>query len=281
MGADPPAYQYYPADFDEDTAAWDVDEIGIYQRLLNYSWINGWKPGDGLPDDKRRLAKIARCDPRKFNRCWKLISTKFSKMEHELGLANTQGGELVTLVNRRLEEEREITLEYRESQSEAGKRGVAAKKKKGIFPFNKSNDPSSNPASNPASRNQALHLHKKEREERDIHILEFILRDGSSYKLGVGKILEYAETYPNIKIMQVLRECAQWNKDNPTQRKTQRGILKHINGWLKREQKDKPYIASAPILDEVAADTRTPTEQTADMDRFKKWLGDFKLKTMG
>lgn len=287
--ANPPAYQYYPADFDEDTAAWDVDEVGIYQRLLNYSWINGWKPGEGLPDDKRRLAKIARCDQKQFNRCWKLVSTKFAQKEHELSFITTQGGESITLINRRLEEEREIQREYRESQSESGKRGVAAKKKKGIFPFNKSSNPSStassDPSNDPANRNQTLHLHKKEREERDIEPICFLLVDKSQYELGIAKIKEYLKTYPNVRVMQELRQCAQWDIDNPEKRKTKKGILRHINSWLQTAQEDNDkqgYVASAQIPNELPKDTRTPEEQKADMDKFKKFAGDTakKLKTM-
>lgn len=153
MGNNPPAYQYYPSDFNGDTAAWTVDEVGIYQRLLNYEWINGWKTGEGLPDDPKRLCQIARCGTKKFSKSWPTISTKFSK--------NGEG----FLVNRRLEEEREIQREFRQTQRESGLRGVAMKKQKGIFPFDKSSDKSSNPttapttdpATDPATQNQALH----------------------------------------------------------------------------------------------------------------------------
>lgn len=144
----PPAYQYYPSDFDEDTASWEVDEVGIYQRLLNYEWINGWKLGEGLPDDPERLARIARCTDKKFQKGWQIVSKKFSR--------NGEG----FLINRRLEAEREVQREYREHQSQAGLLSVAVKRKKGIFPFNKSNNPSNAVSSavtnDPANQNQTL-----------------------------------------------------------------------------------------------------------------------------
>ncbi len=56
------------------------------------------------------------------------------------------------MINKRLEETRQEQEEYRKSQSEAGLRGVEAKRKQGIYPFNQS----SNPSSNPATGNQAL-----------------------------------------------------------------------------------------------------------------------------
>jgi len=116
----PPAYQYYAADFDEDTASWECDEVGIYQRLLNYSWINGWKPNEGLPDDLKRLARIARCSYKKFQKGWTIISKKF--------FLNGNG----FLINRRLEEQRTITLTWRKKSKEGGKRSArlrAAKRK--------------------------------------------------------------------------------------------------------------------------------------------------------
>ena len=154
--ANPPAYQYYPADFDEDTASWDVNEVGIYQRLLNYSWINGWNPNEGLPDDTKRLAMIARCSYKKFQKAWPIISKKFSKREDHFFNNGVPKRKINFLINRRLEEGREKLLKYLENQAESGRRGIEAKKKKGIFPFDKSSDPSSDPSSDGASQNQAL-----------------------------------------------------------------------------------------------------------------------------
>ena len=42
-----------------------------------------------------------------------------------------------------------------------------------------------------------------------------------------------------VDIMQELRNMKGWCNSNPTKRKTKRGILRFINGWLSREQ-DKP-----------------------------------------
>lgn len=153
MGSNPPAYQYYAADFNGDTATWTNGEVGTYQRLLNYEWVNGWKSNEGLPDDPKRLAKIARCSYKKFQKRWRIISKKFSR--------NGDG----FLINRRMEEGREELRQYRESQAEAGKRGVEVKKKRGIFPFKESSEPSSNGSTDPASRNQALQSSSSLKEE--------------------------------------------------------------------------------------------------------------------
>ena len=48
-------------------------------------------------------------------------------------------------------------------------------------------------------------------------------------------IEEYKETFPGLDVMQCLRECRQWNKDNPGRRKTKTGIRKHITQWLTKD----------------------------------------------
>ena len=116
----PPAYQYYPSDFDMDTAAWTNEEVGAYQRLLNHAWLNR-----GIPNDTWRLATIVRVPIEYFEgRLWPIISPKWAENGHG------------NLVNPRQERERQKQEEYRLQQSEAGKRGVAIKKEKGSFPFN-------------------------------------------------------------------------------------------------------------------------------------------------
>lgn len=95
-----------------DTATWENAEIGAYMRLLNYSWING-----GLPDDIRKLAKIAREGVEVFEQMWKdTISTKFHAVAG-------------TLYNHRQEEEREKRTRYKEKQRLNGKRGGRPKEK--------------------------------------------------------------------------------------------------------------------------------------------------------
>jgi uncharacterized protein YdaU (DUF1376 family) len=115
----PPAYQYYPADFDSDTAAWSNEEVGAYQRLLNHAWLNR-----GLPNDTWRLATIVRTSIEYFEgHLWPMLSQKWVENGHG------------NLINPRQERERQKQEEYRLQQSEAGKRGVVAKKQKGAFPF--------------------------------------------------------------------------------------------------------------------------------------------------
>ena len=145
-----PAFQLYASDFDMDTASWDNEEVGIYFRLLMYQWVN-----KSIPDDINRLARIARIGQKRFKKSWRIISNKFQK--------NSKGG----LFNQRMELIRQEQDNYRKLQSESGKRGVEIKRKKGIYPFKKSSDPSSNPISDPATQNQALQSSSSSLKEKD------------------------------------------------------------------------------------------------------------------
>lgn len=136
----PPAFQLYAADFYMDTAGWTPTQVGAYLRLLLHEWING-----PLPKKISALARIAGCDPRNMQKMWSAeLSKKFITDDANM------------YINLRLERTREEQAEYRENQRSSGLRGVEAKKKKGIFPFNKPSDPLTDPTSDPATGNQAL-----------------------------------------------------------------------------------------------------------------------------
>jgi hypothetical protein len=62
------------------------------------------------------------------------------------------------------------------------------------------------------------------------------LVDGSEFDVTERMCGEFAELYPAVDVPQTLREIRGWNYARPTQRKTRGGVLKHINGWLAKEQ---------------------------------------------
>ena len=70
-----PYFQYYPADFEQGTAAFTLIEVGAYQRLLNYQWSHGSVPGDNL----KALAQILRCPPSMAKAVWAVIQEKFPR----------------------------------------------------------------------------------------------------------------------------------------------------------------------------------------------------------
>ncbi len=271
---DGPAFQLYAADFYMDTVEWSSTQVGIYFRLLMYEWVNGV-----LPNDEKRLARIAGTDPGNFKKTWAQdIAKKFSP--------NSDGN----LINRRMEEVRLEQQEYRKSQREAGLRGVEVKKKKGIFPFDKSSNPSTDPSSNPASENQAL-LPSSSSSINNIRILlsQFLFDEILKRRPNLKK--------PNLKT---------WAKDIDLMIRVDKRDPKEIEKvieWCQadefwqdnilstaklRKQFDQlalkagkqPYIAKAPESKEVEQDTRTGEQQKADMGKLRNFMGGVKLKTM-
>ncbi len=107
MGKDP-AYPLYAADFEMDTAEWDIDHIGLYYRLLNVEWVN-----KSLPSDTHSLARMGRIDHHRFITLWKVGKNKFPK--------NGDG----RLYNKRMEDIRKEKEEYKLNKSNAGKKGMA------------------------------------------------------------------------------------------------------------------------------------------------------------
>lgn len=58
----------------------------------------------------------------------------------------------------------------------------------------------------------------------------------ATYGVSQDQVDEWAQLYPGVDIMQELRNMVGWSKANPSKRKTKRGVLRFITGWLEREQ---------------------------------------------
>ncbi|MBE3145142.1 MAG: DUF1376 domain-containing protein [Planctomycetes bacterium] len=118
MMAKAPAFQLYAADFDMDTASWTAPQVGVYIRLLLYSWING-----GIPNSISEMARITRMDRRTLAKMW----TQTVGKKWTLNAANMY-------VNNRMELEREKQAINREIQKKKGEHGAAKRWKDHIAP---------------------------------------------------------------------------------------------------------------------------------------------------
>ncbi len=108
-----PWFPLYSADFDTDTRAWTIAEIGLYMRLLNHQWING-----GLPNDDRELRRIAGADPDEWKEAWPQVKKKFK--------LNGAG----LLCNQRLESERKgVERRYKQAVKAGKASGVARRQR--------------------------------------------------------------------------------------------------------------------------------------------------------
>ena len=89
-------------------------------------------------------------------------------------------------------------------------------------------------------------------EPQGAPVLTIILNDKSEYPIYQTDVEQWAELYPAVDVMQQLRNMKGWCISNPQKRKTKKGILKFINGWLAREQdrggayKQSPPASSTP-----------------------------------
>lgn len=71
-----PAYPMYGRDFDASTAAWSLDAVGAYMRLLNHQWEVGY-----IPDTMPGVASVLRVPPAKARGLWWIVEDKFPVIE--------------------------------------------------------------------------------------------------------------------------------------------------------------------------------------------------------
>ena len=84
------------------------------------------------------------------------------------------------------------------------------------------------------------------------------------WHLRQSKLAEYVKSYPGIDVLAECRQALQWTRDNPTRRKTARGMTGFLNRWLNRSQDSGPRNARAQGNGTVAADPHAGlAEQTA------------------
>ena len=76
-------------------------------------------------------------------------------------------------------------------------------------------------------------------------VFELPLRDGTPYPVTEADLVKWKKFYPDVLILETLREQAAWLDSNPERRKTKRGMKRFINGWFLKEQ-------NTPAREEVA-----------------------------
>jgi len=64
------------------------------------------------------------------------------------------------------------------------------------------------------------------------------LQNNDMFVTGKMDINTWKRSYPNIDVLQELRQIRTWNEANPSARKTRSQILRHINAWLAKEQRE-------------------------------------------
>ena len=92
---------------------------------------------------------------------------------------------------------------------------------------------------------------RQEIEDRrqEIEVIDTVialpLNDRTTHSVTASDVAEFAQLYPAVDVMQELRKMRGWLLNNPTRRKTKRGIKAFINLWLSKEQ-DRARAAPTP-----------------------------------
>lgn len=75
-----------------------------------------------------------------------------------------------------------------------------------------------------------------QREEALVPVLLFPVVGGEPWPLFQAKVVEYQAVFQGIDVLAEVKKAYQWCVDNPTRRKTKRGMLRFLFGWLERAQ---------------------------------------------
>lgn len=80
-------------------------------------------------------------------------------------------------------------------------------------------------------------------------VISLPLNDGTFFNVSENDRAKWSQLYPNVDVLQQLRNMAGWCDANPTKRKTRVGIKRFITAWLAREQdrggkaaQNKPFV---------------------------------------
>jgi hypothetical protein len=85
------------------------------------------------------------------------------------------------------------------------------------------------------------------------------LRAGQSFSPLRSQITRWQTIYPAIDVLQELRQLAAWNEANPTERKTGFQVLRHINAWLAKEQRERQQSTPLDSPQRLAERGLSPT----------------------
>ncbi|MGE8493665.1 MULTISPECIES: helix-turn-helix domain-containing protein [Comamonas] len=67
-------------------------------------------------------------------------------------------------------------------------------------------------------------------------VVSIPLNDGTEHPVSEADIAEWRQAFPGVDVSAALLRARLWCKDNPTRRKTKRGVRAFLTGWLGRDQ---------------------------------------------
>ena len=109
--------------------------------------------------------------------------------------------------------------------------------------------PESNPNPNPNSESNPKDYCAEPQAAGAPPVISLPLNDGTFFDVSENDRAKWSQLYPNVDVLQQLRNMAGWCDANPTKRKTRGGIKRFITAWLAREQdkggkapQNKPFV---------------------------------------
>lgn len=80
-------------------------------------------------------------------------------------------------------------------------------------------------------------------------VISLPLNDGTFFDVSENDRAKWSQLYPNVDVLQQLRNMAGWCDANPAKRKTRGGIKRFITAWLAREQdKGGKALQNKPLV---------------------------------
>ncbi len=79
----------------------------------------------------------------------------------------------------------------------------------------------------------------------------------------MSKVSEYRATFPGLDVEGECRKALQWTRDNPTRRKTARGMPKFLFGWLERAQNGGRFPQRGDVIMGAATNGANRFQQKA------------------
>ena len=77
--------------------------------------------------------------------------------------------------------------------------------------------------------------------EQATELPPLILKDGTRFHISENHFQEFSDAYPNVDVKEQIFKMSQWLKTNPTKRKTKNGIMRFINSWIARAEREDTH----------------------------------------
>lgn len=249
MEEKPPSYQWYPRDFRAEPAvdAMTFDQRGRYQWALDASWLTqtyGVAPEDEwrtwmhyTPEQWAEVRNVyLPCFRVRPNGLWvqkRMKAQRDEQVRHanSCSLAGRLASGSMTQAERSERAKLAAAARWRDKHDLDANRMLSdansASASASATALESKSKEESTPSAPPA-------------EDASPTVFEIPLRDGTNFNITEKDIAKWEKFYPDVLVMDTLREQAAWLDSNPERRKTRRGVKAFINRWLLKEQNSPP-----------------------------------------